>query len=490
MTMVGRSGARRGASRLDGARVAVWGIGAEGQAATELARRHGATVTVVDDRAGEIAGQAADRGSRHQPSVGPVADVLAPAVLADSRFDVVVRSPGVSRYRPELQAAAAAGAVVTTLTGLWLEDFADAPVIAVTGSKGKTTTAVLAAAALRATGRRVALAGNMGRPVAELYEQPSGEPPPDAYVLEVSSFQAADLTVSPRVGVLTLLAPDHLDWHGSYERYVADKCNLFAHRSDMVVAVNAADPAAWAATATLGGRVGYGAPGMAIAPAGTVTTPGVWVDGAPYLAADQLGASRLALRGAHNLVNLCGALSAVRALVGGLPAPAALLDQLDQLDPLDSRLHTVARGGGVEFVDDALASNPAGAVAALATFAGRPLCLVAGGADRGVALATLVDALRRHEPPAAVVVLGPMGARLAAELAAEPTATVRCQAATSVADAVERAVALVGSGGVVLFSPGAPTPPAEGTYADRSAAFAAAATAAAARLSMGAAPRC
>jgi UDP-N-acetylmuramoylalanine--D-glutamate ligase len=476
-------GARRGIARLEGAAVAVWGTGAEGRAALSLALAHRATVTVVADP---------DPAAGHPEPVDlpGVRTVEAPSVLGTRRFDVVVRSPGVSRYRPELAAAAARGALVTTLTALWLEDFADQPVLAVTGSKGKSTTAVLAAAALEATGRTVALAGNIGRPVAELYHQRPGQAPVDAYVLEVSSFQAADLTVSPPVGVLTLLAPDHLDWHGSYDRYVADKCNLFAHRPDMAVAVNATDPAAWAATGGLSGRIGYGAPGTAIAvarrgeprpaagglpralPAGADQ---VLVDGATYLSAEVLTASRLQLRGGHNLVNLCGALTAVRALVGCLPSPEALAAQLDRRDPLGSRLRTVGMVGGIELVDDALASNPAGTVAALGTFAGRPVCLVAGGADRGVDLAPLVAALRRHEPRAAVVVLGPAGRRLAAELAARPGPSVACQSARSVGDAVPLAVELLGSdaerGAVVLFSPGAPTPPAEGTYRERSAAF-------------------
>lgn len=464
---------RRGVQRLDGARVAVWGTGAEGRAVVALARARGASVTVVDDRPVLRPGRPAGGGAA--ADLGAAGPVGTPDQLADGGFDVVVRSPGVSRYRPELRAAATAGAAVTTLTALWLEDFADAPVVAVTGSKGKTTTAVLAAAALRATGRTVAVGGNMGRPLAELYG-PGGVPGggADAYVVEVSSFQAAEVTVSPPVGVLTLLAPDHLDWHGTYERYVADKTNLFAHRRDMVVAVNATDPPAWEAAARFPGRTGYGAPATAL----SVGEGGVHVDGRPYLGADELAAARIGLRGAHNLVNLCGALTAARALVGELPAAADLRRQLDATEPLGSRLRTVAAAGGVEFVDDALASNPAGAVAALRAFAGRPVCLLAGGADRAVSLAPLVAELRALDPPPAVVTLGDAGARLASELAG----SVRCQAAPSVEAAVRRAVALLAGPGVVLLSPAAPTPPAEGTYVQRSARFAAAAAAEAARL--------
>ena len=106
--------------------------------------------------------------------------------------------PGVSRYDERLVAAARLGAVVTTPTALFLEDFQDRRVVAVTGSKGKTTTAMLTAAALGAYGLDVALAGNLGRPLTELYDDGAH----DVFVVELSSFQAADVTVSPSVGVL------------------------------------------------------------------------------------------------------------------------------------------------------------------------------------------------------------------------------------------------------------------------------------------------
>jgi len=489
---------REGIERLRCARVAVWGTGAEGRAVAQLAADLGAAVTVVDD---------------HPAPMLPDAPAP-PKLLVDRDFDVVVRSPGVSTYRPELAAARSRGALVTTLTALWLEDFGDSPVVAVTGSKGKSTTAVLTAAALRATGRRVALAGNIGRSLTELYG--SEAPPVDAYVVEVSSYQAADVTVSPRVGVLTLVAPDHLEWHGSYDRYVADKLNLFGHRSGMTVAVNASDPVAWEASAHLPGRVGYGVLGSGVGletPAGfepgsdrnfgqaldrhgaaAISTGAgdvavVTVDGAPYASGDILVQSKLSLRGVHNLVNFCGALTAARALTGEVADVGALRLALDHTAPLESRLRTVASTSSLELVDDALASNPAGAVAALKLFAGRRLCLVAGGADRGVSFEPLVAQLARMRPAPAVIALGPAGARLATEIAAangsaltpgSPSDAGRAgpvvvEAAAGIPEAVQRAVTLLEGSGVVLFSPAAPTPAHEGTYLDRSALFAAAA---------------
>ncbi len=441
-----------GIDALAGSTVAVWGTGTEGRAMIRLARARGARVTVLDDRA--------EGGSVLVP--GEDLDVYAPAILAGTDFDVVVRSPGVSRYRPELTAARQRGATVTTAMALWLSDFADRRVIAVTGSKGKSTTVTLAAAVLGAGGLRVAMGGNIGKPVTDFYDEDDH----DVYVVEVSSFQAAEVTVSPPVGVLTLVAPDHLDWHGTEERYIADKVNLFLHRADIEVAVNADDPGTVAASAGIPAPTFYGGRGRV-----TLDAHRILVDGEPYLPA-----SALALRGPHNLVNLCGALTAVLLAGEPLPEPAAVTDALAAVSPLPSRLQTVAVHGGLEFVDDALASNPAGTIAALRSFPGRRVCLIAGGHDRGVAQGPLVRELAQMEPAPTVVVVGPTAPDLAALLAREAPALDVLRADTLEA-AVRLAADNLHTGGpdshvpVVLFSPAAPTPPAEGSYVDRSRAF-------------------
>ena len=170
-------------------RVAVWGVGSEGLAMARLLDERRVDAWFVDD-------QPEAATERLRGRFGGAPRVFAPAEAPWPAIEVVVRAPGVSRYRPELEAARAAGVTVTTAMALWLEDFADAPVVAVTGTKGKSTTAALTAAILGRDGRDVALIGNIGVPVVEMYARP----PADAYVVEVSSYQAADVAVSPGLG--------------------------------------------------------------------------------------------------------------------------------------------------------------------------------------------------------------------------------------------------------------------------------------------------
>jgi UDP-N-acetylmuramoylalanine--D-glutamate ligase len=388
--------------------------------------------------------------------------VLEPGALDEHELDIVVVSPGVSRYRPELERLRALGVEVTSATALWLEDFAGRAVIGVTGSKGKTMTAVLTRIALESTGANVGLAGNIGTPVTDFYDGPEH----DAYVVEVSSFQASEVTASPRVGILTLLSPDHLDWHGSYDRYVRDKLNLFAHRSDLELAVNARSPEAVEATSEveiashIAHRHLYGPEGEV-----SVAGDGIAVDGErqPFL-------TGLPLRGRHNLDNLCGAMTATRLLTGRLPDFEAVSKSISSMAALPSRLATIAISKGVEFVDDTLASNPAGTIAALEAFEGRRVSLVAGGHDRGASLAGVARTLDAMDN-ATLVHLGDAGERLAGEVVSLDS-KVRCLPARTVGEAVEVAIgALDGVEGVVLFSPAAPTPASDGTYMDRSKQF-------------------
>jgi len=439
-------------------RVAVWGLGDEGLAMARLLHDRGVEPCLVDDRP-EMA------RARLEERLGDPRPVLRPDQVRWSGIDVVVRAPGVSRYRAELDAARAAGVTVTTAMALWLEDFADAPVVAVTGTKGKSTTAALTADLLARDGLDVALIGNIGVPVVERY----GLPPADAYVVEVSSFQAAEVATTPGVVVVTSLAPDHLDWHRSEEAYYRDKLRLVDAGPPGDLAVNAGSPEALRRTASHPRRTLFGPSGrVAVDDSGVVALDGaVLVD-----------ASRLRLPGVHNRWNLCGAITGTTLLSGHPPSISALAAVVEGFEGLPSRCRTAGERGGLTFVDDALASNPFASEASIGAFPDRELTVILGGADRGVDPRGLVEALARRRPAPGVVVLPPDAERLAEALRAArsgPRADRPVVVVADLAEAVDAAVAMTSPGGVVLFSPGAPTPDGGGGYAARSRQFLAAA---------------
>lgn len=408
---------------------------------------------LLDDLADESSSSAAHR--REVAEEAAQLEVLSPVVMSERHFDFIVHSPGVSRYDERIEKALQLGAVVTTPTALFMEDFADRRVVAVTGSKGKTTTAMLTAAALRAYDFDVALAGNIGRPVTELYDDDRH----DVFVVELSSFQCAEVTVSPTVGVLTLLAPDHLDWHRGLENYYADKLGLFSQRASVPVAVNGSCAEAVARTAKLAGRVLYGRDGPVRLEDGEVVT-------------SKLGPLDLAgfrLLGEHNLLNACGAVTAGILLTGELPEKSRLESLLSSVSAPRCRLEPVGQNAGVCYVDDALASNPEGTRAALQVFAGTPLALIVGGHDRGVDYEPLAQAIDATVPNPIVFFVGEAGAAIVAALH-----TISSRVPTRSASSLEAAVAEASSTpgiATVLFSPAAPTPSEEGNYLDRSHRF-------------------
>ncbi|MBZ5734141.1 UDP-N-acetylmuramoyl-L-alanine--D-glutamate ligase [Nocardioides sp. TRM66260-LWL] len=432
---------------LRGRDVVVWGAGREGRAAVAELRRRGLEATVV------VTG---DGVPPADPSLGVVvagADAL-PRLLA---ADVVIKSPGVPHASDEFRAVADAGVRVTSLTDLWLTENA-ARVLAVTGTKGKSTTSSLAHHLLRGVGVSATLVGNGGTPVTD---GDAGEA--EIAVTEVSSYQAADLSCSPRLAVVTSLYPEHLPWHGGYEQYVADKLNLIAHAPELVVVPDLDGVVGTEVRARIGPATRLLVPaelGLAVTDAGLA-----------WAGVGELAASEVAVSGRHNLTNLALALAVVAV---GLDLPdvrrTELLDAARTFAPLAHRLETVPSDDGRQWVDDSLATAPEAVVAALETFPDVRVCLVLGGADRGLSFEPLARYLAtRSAGPAAVTVvaLGPAGERWVRE-SGVPTAP-----ATGFAEAMGRVCA--DDSEVVLLSPGAPSFDEFRDYEARSAAFRAAA---------------
>jgi UDP-N-acetylmuramoylalanine--D-glutamate ligase len=435
-------------AELSRRRVALWGFGREGRASLDALRALAAPpaeVTIVTD-APPPPGTEPPAGADWVPGTAGVARLLA--------AEVVIRSPGISRYREDARRVAAA-TVVTTGTNLWFAEHADDRMVAVTGSKGKSTTTSMVAHVARAAGQRVLAAGNLGIPLLSALHP---DPAPELWAVELSSQQISDLEHSPRVGVLLNLYREHLDWHGSMEQYIADKLNLFAHRGDGVAVLNGEDALTRERAPRLRSRrVWFADPS------------GYHTDGeALWWSRERLlGADRLRLRGRHNRVDACAALCALDEV--GVDARAHV-DALAGFDPLPHRLETVGEIGGVAFVNDSISTIPESAVAALDAVRGRGTVLIAGGFDRGQDFAPLARRVAAAEDVVAVVCLPPSGERLAALLRSCDGAP-QVIAAADLDEAVRRAGELACPGTTVLLSPAAPSYGAFRDFEERGDAF-------------------
>lgn len=445
---------------LAGKRVALWGTGREGVAAA-LALRDlpGISLVGVDDKPGRSRAE-------WEAAVGPVPLVAgegAEAALAG--VDVVLRSPGISRYRPLVADLESRGVVVTSGTALWMAEHA-AHSVGVTGSKGKSTTSSLVHRLMDAVGLPSVYGGNIGIPMLSL-------PPADRYVLELSSYQCSDLRGPLRVAAVTALFPDHLDWHGSVERYYADKLNILAQRPEAAV-VNGLSAELVARVSTLDlPRVEYvgRADSYHLAP-GPDGTDWYHLRDAPLFPR-----ARLRLLGRHNAGNVNVALGILGALgVDVVARRDVIADAVAGFEPLPYRLTPIEDPSGVLFVDDPLATSPQATIAAVEAFEGRPLTVLVGGNDRGVDYAPLRDFFAARAvsgvDPVTVIGMPDSGPRILAALAG--VAGLVLVESADLADAVRLAREHTRPGGVVLLSPGAPSYGRFANYEHRSAAYRAA----------------
>jgi UDP-N-acetylmuramoylalanine--D-glutamate ligase len=434
-------------------RVAVWGLGREGRAAISFLRRRypGLPLLVLDDVADGLAPNGLGDGVQY--AFGPCQIARA---LDD--IDIIIKSPGVSLYRREIQSARAKGTQITSLLNLWFAERADIATICVTGTKGKSTTASLIAHIVARLGRRVALVGNIGSPITEIDPEKA-----DIAVIEVSSYQAADFDGLCDIAVLTSLYPEHVDWHLSVDNYFRDKINLL-NRSRCCIAQQGTAQILARFMMDPPPRQGFFDNDTGIHCRGIEMLDERRVIGQvldPYLARP------------HNRSNLCAAVTVAKSL--GLD-PVAALGVAKGFQALPHRQQELGEIDGVLFVDDSISTIPESTAAALAVYAGREITLILGGHDRGVDYDKLVENLVIGAART-VICLGKSGERIysLARQHADQQGGIVCsiQRARSMADAVAYARRVTPPGGVVLLSPAAPSFGPYRDYIERGRDFAA-----------------
>lgn len=436
----------------DGDRALVIGVGRSGMATAAVLRDRGLRVTAYDDKPPEqLEPQRADLAKLHVELVGE--DGLAGAIDGAS---VAIVSPGVPPNNPAVLAIQRAGIpVISEIEAAYR--IAKAPIIAITGSKGKSTTTALTGHLLRSAGVRARVGGNIGNPLIREAAAASAD---EWLVAEVSSFQLECIsTFHPPISVLLNISPDHLDRYPSIEEYREAKFRIFANQTADDIFIGNADDAA--VVGLVDGAVKrlrpvhrwFSLTGDARA---DLTIRDSWIIEKPALkSAGPQGAPRpiialrdLKIQGGHNAANAMAAYLAASAALNakGIEAPAALVEGLRSFEPLAHRLQIVARRGGVTFVDDSKASNPDAVAKALEAFEA-PIILIAGGRSKRTDFGAI--ARPAQERCKRVILIGESARELGALIERIPT-----EYAASMDEAVNAAALAASPGDVVLLSPG------------------------------------
>jgi UDP-N-acetylmuramoylalanine--D-glutamate ligase len=374
-------------------RVLVYGLGLSGRAAASMLLSRGVSVVAVDAKPGidvadlETAASGAGGKAKIEILTGTEPQELPPP---SGSFDAVVVSPGVPMDRPLLEDARRRNVPVIAEVEL-AAPFLNGPVVAITGSNGKSTTTALAGAMLRAAGHRVEVCGNIGEPLVGKIDGPPGR----VFVVELSSFQIDGIvTLKPRAAALLNLSEDHLDRYGSMALYAASKKRLFLNQDGAGIAVlNADDPEA--ADVETPARKRYFSRRVRVED-GCYSSNGRVVEvtpGEPDV--DLFRASDVPLAGVHNLENAMAAALLARAIGA---EPAELRAGLAGFKGLPHRMERVGeRGGhhgGVLWYDDSKGTNPGATAKSLEGFDAGTVHLILGGRNKGADLASLVPILK------------------------------------------------------------------------------------------------
>ncbi|HEX9565955.1 MAG TPA: UDP-N-acetylmuramoyl-L-alanine--D-glutamate ligase [Gemmatimonadaceae bacterium] len=421
--------------------VAVLGLGRSGDAAARLLRARHAAVYASDGARSEEVQRTADALSASGVSVQTGGHDVTRIATAS----LVVTSPGIEPDAAPLVAARSAGVPVVSEVELALQALTGVKTIAVTGTNGKTTVTSIIGHLLRSLGHDVEVAGNIGRPLSDVALRVT---PPDWIALEVSSYQLHDTpSIAPTVGVLTNLAPDHLDRYRDIEAYYDDKALLFQNAtaaSRWVVNADSADALDLAREAA----------GYLLRFSGEGRLCDAFFDrqhGRLILLDEPLiRRTELPLLGDHNVGNALAAALAVASAAPGhssISARQKIAAGLRTTRPLPHRLETVGEFGGVLWVNDSKATNVMAARVGISAMT-RPIVLLLGGRHKGEPYDSLVEAIRGRAK--AVLAFGEASEQIQRDLGdAVPIQRISGHFPAVVARARELAVA----GDCVLLSP-------------------------------------
>lgn len=366
--------------------------------------------------------------------------------------DKIVLSPGVPFGLPPVKEAMARGIeVMSELELAW--SFIKRPVVGVSGSNGKTTTSTLIARVLEASGKKIFLGANIGTPLVQIAEDDDRF---DFLILELSSFQLQGISsFRPYIGVLLNVSPNHLDHHESFDEYVESKMKLFSSQTPREWAIYNGDD-------SVIGENAFRIKSRKIPFGKTPIEGGVFFDGTYVRFRDEVyDLRRIKLIGIHNVENAMAAIATARILEC---EPELIESEIVKFDPLSHRIEFVCEVSEARFYNDSKSTSPGATIRALESFP-PPIILIAGGKDKGVSYEVLKDAVR--EKVKLLVLFGESRFRMQNELGGELETVL----ASTLEEAVGKALAKIVKGDTVLFSPACSSFDMFSSYEDRGRRF-------------------
>lgn len=396
-------------------KIAILGYGIEGADAEKFLKSFGAEVTILDKK----------------NDINYLKNL--------SKFDIIVRSPGVYRFLPEIIEAERNGTIITSAIKIFFEN-CPGKIIGVTGTKGKGTTSTLIYEILKADGRDVYLSGNIGKPYLELLSKLSKD---SWVVMEMSSFQLIDLDTSPHIAVVLNITLDHMDWHKNRKEYVDAKKNIVSHQTSNDFAVINSE---------------YETPKSF-----AINAKGKVVEFSRH-ALEAKFKKDLLLRGEHNLENIAAAVA-----VGGVLKidDNKILKVVRNFKGLEHRLELVDEINGISFYNDSFATGPQPTIAAISSFT-EPETLILGGSDKGLDYTELRIKIEEKDNVKNLILMGDIGEKIGKDIKGKNIINL---GKTSMIQVVKKSFEMTHKGGVVILSPAAASFDMFKNYKDRGDQF-------------------
>ncbi len=442
-------------------KVAVLGLGVEGLASVKFLVKNGARVTILDRKNEDDLSQEEIKKLRNED----IKIIGGEGYLKTlSQYNIIVRSPGVKRNLPEILNAEKKGVIVTSQTKIFF-DLCPCPIIGVTGTKGKGTTATLIYEMLKKQGKNAYLGGNIGKPPFDFLDKLNEH---SIVVLELSSFQLQDLEKSPHIAVVLMITSEHLDYHKDVYEYVEAKRNIlrFQKHTDFAV-INKDYPASHESDIHTSAQVFQISRERGVYDQGCFVKDGIVKSKIKNQKSKIINIRDILLPGKHNLENVCAAVMA--ATLAGV-SKENIVKVLRTFKGLEHRLELIGEVSGVRYYDDSFSTTPETAIAAIEAFK-NPEILILGGSSKGSDFTALGRVISSAKNIKAIIGIGKEWDKIKSKIKNQKSKILLVEGAKDMKTIVAAASKIAAPGDVVLLSPACASFDMFKNYKDRGEQF-------------------